>query len=90
VGPDVAVRGEALADDDFADGSDRVMLRVAVGKGMAPFKVESELLYQPIGFRWAENLRAVDLSEPRAFSRAFDALARVSWQPMAFASGDGK
>jgi hypothetical protein len=36
VGSDVAVRGEAFADDDFADGSDRVLLRVAVGKGMAP------------------------------------------------------
>jgi cytochrome c551/c552 len=90
VGPDVAVRGEAFADDDFIDGSDRILLRVPVGQGAAPFKVEAELLYQPIGFRWAENLRAVGGSEPRAFSRAFDTLAGVSWQRMAFASGDGK
>jgi hypothetical protein len=90
VGLDVAVRGEALSDDDFADGSDRVLLRVPVGKAMAPFRVEAELLYQPIGFRWAENLRAVDGREPRVFSRAFDALAGVSWQRMAVASGGRK
>ena len=93
VGADVAVRGAAFADEDFADGSDRILLRVPVGKGTAPFKVEAELLYQPIGFRWAENLRAVDAPEPRAFNRAFDALAAVSWQRMAVAeraSGTGK
>jgi len=93
VGPDVAVRGEAFADADFIDGSDRILLRVPVGKGTAPFKVEAELLYQPIGFRWAENLRAVDAPEPRAFTRAFDTLAGVSWQRMAFAErafGEGK
>ena len=85
VGPDVAVCGEALTDEDFADGSDKVLLRVSVEKGLSPFKVEAEVLYQPIGFRWAENLRAVDAPEPRTFSRAFDALASVSWQRMAFA-----
>ena len=83
VGPDVAVHGEALADEDFADGSDRVLLRVPLGKGVGPFKVEAELLYQPIGYRWAENLRSVDGSEPRIFTRGYDALAAVSFQRMA-------
>ena len=93
VGPDVAVRGQAFTDEDFVDGSDRILLRVPVGKGTAPFKLEAELLYQPIGFRWAENLRSVDGAEPRVFSRAYDALAAVSWQRMARAeraSGEGK
>jgi hypothetical protein len=93
VGPDVAVRGEALTDEDFTDGSDRVLLRIPVGTGPGPFKVEAELLYQPIGYRWAENLRAVDGAEPRAFTRAFDSLAAVSWQRMARAErtfGEGK
>ena len=31
-----------------------------------PFVVEAELLYQPIGYRWANNLKAYDqASEPR-------------------------
>ena len=97
VGPDVAVRGEAFADEDFADGSDKILLRVPVGKGAtssaSSFKVEAELLYQPIGYRWAENLRSVEGAEPHAFTRAFDALAGVSWQRMARAektTGEGK
>jgi hypothetical protein len=80
---DVAVHGEALVDADFADGADRVLLRVPVGAAPAPYTTEVELLYQPIGYRWAENLRGVDGAEPRAFSRAFDALAAVSYQRLA-------
>ena len=88
---DVAVHGEARTDGDFADGGDRVRLRVPVGQGAAPFKVEAELLYQPIGYRWADNLRGVDAAEARTFTRAFTALAAVSSQRMARAersSGD--
>jgi hypothetical protein len=82
---DVAVHGEALPDGDFVDGSDRVRLRVPVGQGAAPFKVEAELLYQPIGFRWADNLRGIDAPEPRVFTRAYTALAAVSSQRVAYA-----
>jgi hypothetical protein len=80
---DVAVHGEARTDEDFADGSDRVRLRIPVGQGGSPFKVEAELLYQPIGYRWAENLRAVDAPEPRVFTRAFTSVAAVSSQRLA-------
>ena len=84
---DVAVHGEAFADPDFADGADRVRLRIPVGQGTGPFQVEAELLYQPIGYRWAENLRGVPGAEPRAFTRAYDALAAVSFQRLARAVG---
>jgi hypothetical protein len=84
---DVAVHGKALADDDFSDGEDRVGLHVSVGEHPGPYKLAVELLYQPIGYRWAENLRAVDAREPHAFTRAFDALAAVSFQRMARAEG---
>jgi hypothetical protein len=80
---DVAVHGEAFADEDFTDGSDQVALRIPVGERKGPYKIEAELLYQPIGYRWAENLRSNDAPEPKAFSRAFDALAAVSFQRMA-------
>ncbi len=80
---DVAVRGAALADPDFADGWDNVPLRIPVSQAAAPFLVEAELLYQPIGFRWAKNLRSVPGAEPRAFTRAYNALAAVSYQRLA-------
>jgi hypothetical protein len=86
---DVAVQGEAAADPDFVDGSDQLSLRIPVGAHPGPYKVEAELLYQPIGFRWAENLRAADNraggkdAETRAFTRAFDGLAAVAYQRIA-------
>jgi hypothetical protein len=58
-------------------------LRIPVGQGTGPFAVEAELLYQPIGYRWAENLRGVPGAEPRAFTRAYDALAAISSQRLA-------
>lgn len=80
---DVAVRGHALADEDFVGGSDRLRLRIPVGQVAAPFSVEAELLYQPIGFRWAENLRGVPGTEPSRFIRGYEALAGVSSQRLA-------
>lgn len=55
--PEIAVHGDALTDDDFVGGSDRVTYQVAVGEAKGPFTVEAELVYQTIGFRWIENLR---------------------------------
>ena len=52
----VAVRGEANGDEDFAAGGDRITYRVETGNAAGPFRVEAELWYQPIGYRWAENL----------------------------------
>lgn len=80
---DVAVHGDALADADFVGGGDQVMLRIPVGDRQGPYKVEVELIYQPIGYRWADNLRAGNDAEARSFARAFDGLAAVSFQPMA-------
>jgi hypothetical protein len=83
---DVAVHGAALADGDFVGGSDRVRLRVFVGQAVAPFSVEAELLYQPIGFRWADNLRPMPGPEPPRFNRTYDALAGFSCQRLANAA----
>ena len=39
-----------------------------------PFEVEAELLYQPIGYRWANNLKKYDAPEPRRFNGYYDAM----------------
>ena len=76
--PDVAVHGEAETDPDFAGGGDTIRYSVAVGGGEAPFQVEAELWYQPIGYRWAMNLKPYDAPEPRRFVGYYEAMASGS------------
>jgi len=74
---EIAVVGDASDDEDFSGGSDRVRYRVAVNAG-TPITVEVELRYQPIAFRWAQNLAGYDAPEPRRFLGYFDSLASSS------------
>jgi hypothetical protein len=76
--PDIAVHGGALDDPDFTAASDRVRYSVDVGGAQGPFSIDAELLYQPIGFRWANNLKPYDAPEPRRFTGYFDAMAPAS------------
>jgi hypothetical protein len=75
--PDIAVHGDAERDATFTDAGDRVRYSVTVN-GRGPYAVEAELLYQPISFRWADNLRTYDAPEPRRFVSFFDAMAASS------------
>jgi hypothetical protein len=74
---DIAVIGTAARDDDFTGGSDRVRYRVPV-TATAPVSVEVELRYQPIAYRWAQNLAAYDAAEPRRFVGYFNGMASES------------
>jgi hypothetical protein len=84
--PDIAVRGAAASDASFVGGDDRVRYLIDAGAATGPLQVDVELLYQPIGFRWAQNLRAYDAPEPRRFVSYFDALAAASSTVLARAS----
>lgn len=53
--PEIAVAGEAAQDADFTGGGDTVRYVVQLPTS-GPYQVMVELLYQPIGYRWAENL----------------------------------
>jgi hypothetical protein len=75
---DIAVRGEAAGDADFIGGSDTVHYSVAVDGSKGPFRVQAELCFQPVSFRWASNLRAYDAPEPRRFVTYYDAMAAGS------------
>jgi hypothetical protein len=83
--PDIAVHGGALDDPDFAAGSDRVRFSVDISGARGPFSVDAELLYQPIGFRWANNLKTYDAPEPRRFTGYYDAMAAASATTLALA-----
>jgi len=84
--PDIAVHGDAAGDPEFTGGRARVRYSVPV-QGDGPFAVEVELLYQPIGFRWAQNLKSYDTAfEPRRFTGYYDAMASAATATLARAS----
>jgi len=72
---DIAVVGEAADDPDFTDAGSLVRYSVALADAQGPFRVEAELWYQPIGFRWAHNLSPYDAPEPRRFVSYYDSMA---------------
>jgi hypothetical protein len=84
---DIAVHGEAAEDADFVGGGDRVRYSVDVSRASGPFTVDAELLYQPIGFRWAQNLKDYrQAAEPHRFTRYYDAMAGGTAATLARAS----
>ncbi len=79
-GQDIAVVGEAAADPDFTGDGDRIRYRAPLGDAQGSFRVQVELWYQPVGFRWANNLKAYAASaaEPRRFTAYFDAMGTAT------------
>ncbi len=89
--PQIAVHGRALADPQFVGGQDRIRYSVAIAGGDAgvggPYRVDAELLYQPVGYRWATNLKSYDsAAEPSRFNGYYDAMAPASAVTLARAS----
>jgi hypothetical protein len=84
--PDIAVNGEAATDPDFIAATDSIRYRIALPAGRGPLQIDVELMYQSIGFRWAENLKAYDAAEPQRFVRYYADLAAYSGMHLASAS----
>jgi hypothetical protein len=76
--PDIAVHGEAEDDPEFNDKGSLVRYVVSTGSAAGPFKVEAELWYQPIGFRWAHNLAPYKASEPQRMVRYYEEASQKS------------
>jgi len=75
---DIAVTGDAAKDPGFTDSGSSVQYVVSTGNATEPFKVEAELWFQPIGFRWAHNLAPYKAEEPQRMVRYYEAAARRS------------
>lgn len=69
----IAVCGEALTDQDFKAGGDQVLYQIPAAPGA--YTVEVELLYQSIGYRWAEKFRDEENPEGAEFYGYTDAMA---------------
>ena len=85
-GPDIAVHGHAADDSDFAGGHDQIRYSVPIANATRPFAVTAELLYQPIGYRWANNLKEYSTApEPQRFTGYYDSMAAGSAATLASA-----
>jgi hypothetical protein len=84
--PDIAVHGGAAVDADFLAGSDQVRYSVQLGGAAGPFTIDAELRYQPIGFRWANNLKAYDAAEPKRFTSYYDSMSSATATTLARAT----
>jgi hypothetical protein len=76
--PQIVPHGGAAEDPDFVGGSDRVKYSVDLANAQGPFVVEAELWYQPIGFRWANNLKKYTAFEPQRFNRYYDSMGSAT------------
>jgi hypothetical protein len=75
---DIAVAGDAVSDPAFVGGSHRTRYNIDVARAEGPFRVVAELWYQPIGFRWAQNLRLQPAPETNRFVTYFESMADAS------------
>jgi hypothetical protein len=64
---DISVTGDAAEDSNFTAAGDLVEYSVPIAKALGPFRIEVELWYQPIGFRWAHNLAPYNSTETKRF-----------------------
>ena len=74
----IMVHGAAREDGDFRAGSDRIQYRVAARPGVQGIVVSARLMFQTIGFRWAQNLAPYDAPETKRFVTYYDDNASTS------------
>ncbi len=70
VNADIAPYGIAT-DSDFAPGGDSVVVNVPLNNANGPYTISVELLYQTIGYRWAENITGQETTEARLFADVY-------------------
>ncbi|HEY7498704.1 MAG TPA: hypothetical protein VH740_09330 [Vicinamibacterales bacterium] len=83
---DIAVIGLAANDPDFTDGGDRIRYAIDAAGDAGPFTVDVALRFQPIGYRWAQNLKPYDAVETRRFVSFYDSMSAASTEVLARAS----
>ncbi len=84
---DIAVHGKAADDPNFTGGSSTTHYTVATSGGAGPYRISAELIYQPIGFRWAHNLASYKATEPQRFVDYYEKAASQSALVLAHAEG---
>lgn len=83
---DIAVYGDAASDPDFRDLGDRIRYDIGIGTLSGACRVEVELLYQPISWRWAATLGARKSAESVRFAAMYTEAAGTSATTLASGS----
>lgn len=78
VDQEIAPQGGAMADNDFTGGGDKIVYAIPLSNSQGPYQVEAELWFQPISYRWANNLKPYDAEEPKRFTGYYDAMSTGS------------
>jgi hypothetical protein len=76
--PDIAVHGNAESDAAFIAGSATTRYEIPTAAKSGHFQVKAELLYQPVGFRWAHNLAPYKAAETQSFVSYYEAASAKS------------
>ncbi len=84
---DIAVIGSAHDDPGFTGGSASIRYSVPAGSASGVWQVHAELMYQPVGFRWAHNLAPYQAAEPQRFVSYYEQASRKSAMVLAETSG---
>jgi hypothetical protein len=87
---DIQVIGGATEDPDFTGGGDVVRYSIDTAGGEGPFHIEVELRFQPIGFRWAQNLKPYNAPETQRFVGYYDSMASGSSEVLVRAAAISK
>jgi hypothetical protein len=80
---DIAVQGDAASDPAFVGGSHRTRYQIEITRARGPFRIDAELWYQPIGFRWAQNLRLRPAPETNRFVAYYESMSSTSGMVLA-------
>lgn len=68
VSDDIAVMGQAKGDADFLAKGDTLQYRISLEEVAGPYTVTAELVYQSIGYRWAEKMNDYEAPETQQFA----------------------
>lgn len=60
---DIAVYGKALEDANFIGGSDMITYQIDVSQAQGPFTFQAELLYEPLSYRFIQDMFIDDTPE---------------------------
>jgi hypothetical protein len=82
---DIAVRGTARTDADFASGGDQIFYRMPLTGAARGVVVELALRFQPIGYRWAHALEDYDAFETNRFVAYYGVMSSGSAATLAIA-----